>query len=176
MQLSALLTRSSNRQAGFTLIELMIVVAIIGILASMAIPAYQNYLVRAQVSEGLTLASAAKAPIVTAFLEDGEAPVDRVAAGLSPNASDSNGRYVESIAVEDGTIVILYGYDANASISGLTVRLTPYETGDNGVVWRCADAPAPVGLSEMGTAAGGNAAAYIASTVPSQFVPTTCRQ
>jgi len=153
----------------------MIVVAIIGILASMAIPAYQNYTIRAQVAEGLTLATAAKPPVVTSFLDDGEAPADRLAAGLSANATDSMGRYVASIGVSNGVLVITYGNDASALISGLTLTLTPYETPDLSVVWQCGYAPAPTGLSEMGTAGGGNPAAYIAPTVPAQYLPSICR-
>ncbi|HJR69434.1 MAG TPA: pilin [Gammaproteobacteria bacterium] len=168
-------TTQRNLETGFTLIELMIVVAIIGILASMAIPAYQTYTVRAQVAEGLTLAAAAKHPIVTSFLDTGQAPVDRVTAGLSPNAGDSNGRYVTAINVNNGVLVITYGYDANAVINGLTLTLTPYETADSTVVWRCGAAPAPPGLNEIGTAGGANAAAYIAPTVPPQYLPGNCR-
>ena len=73
-------------QKGFTLIELMIVVAIIGILAAIAIPAYQDYTVRAQVTEGLNLAAAAKAAIAETFLNKGTAPVNRTAAGMSAPA------------------------------------------------------------------------------------------
>src|SRR5262245_21958022 len=72
-------------QKGFTLIELMIVVAIIGILAAIAIPAYQDYTIRAQVSEGMNLAAAAKAAVAETFLNRGVAPALRVNAGMSPN-------------------------------------------------------------------------------------------
>jgi len=74
-------------QQGFTLIELMIVVAIIGILAAIAIPAYQDYTIRAQVSEGMTLAASAKASIAEAFANRGEAPADRVEAGMTATST-----------------------------------------------------------------------------------------
>src|SRR5262245_65860865 len=91
-------------QKGFTLIELMIVVAIIGILAAIAIPAYQDCTIRSQVTEGLNLAGAAKAAVAESFSNTGEAPADRTAAGMSPNATDTAGKYVTRVEVPHGTV------------------------------------------------------------------------
>ena len=124
-------------QQGFTLIELMIVVAIIGILAAIAIPAYQDYTIRAQVSEGLSLAAGAKAAVAETFLNTGLPPADRTAAGMSPNSGDTQGKYVQSVQVGAGVITITYGNEANAQITGDTLTLTPYEATDLSVVWRC---------------------------------------
>ena len=88
-------------QQGFTLIELMIVVAIIGILAAIAIPAYQDYTIRAQVSEGMNLAAAAKAAVAEDFLNEGAAPVDRTDAGMTANAADTQGKYVSQVQVDN---------------------------------------------------------------------------
>ena len=165
-------------QQGFTLIELMIVVAIIGILAAIAIPAYQDYTIRSQVSEGLNLAAAAKAAVAETFLNTGEAPVDRADAGMTNIAAggaDTSGKYVTSVDVQNGVIVITYGNEANAQIDTDTLTLTPYETADLSVVWRCGTSPAPAGLQPMGTSGTGNAAAYIAPTVPDQYLPSACR-
>ena len=96
-------------QKGFTLIELMIVVAIIGILAAIAIPAYQDYTIRAQVSEGLNLAAAAKAAVAETFLNRGVAPANRTEAGMSANATDTNGKYVTQVDVTNGVIAVTYG-------------------------------------------------------------------
>jgi type IV pilus assembly protein PilA len=159
-------------QRGFTLIELMIVVAIIGILAAIAIPAYQDYTIRAQVSEGLNLSAAAKAAIAESFLNTGLAPVGRVEAGMSPNAADTNGKYVTQVDVVAGVIQVMYGFDANAAIAGQTLFIAPWTTPDGSVAWQCGGALQPAGATApMGGAAGGTLAG--ANFV--RYLPAACR-
>src|SRR5262245_8976321 len=105
-------TPSRIANTGFTLIELMIVVAIIGILAAIAIPAYQNYTIRAQVSEGINLAAAMRSAVATSFFDRGEAPATRLRAGLSAPAADSSGTYVSQIELTNGVLIVTYGGNA----------------------------------------------------------------
>jgi type IV pilus assembly protein PilA len=158
-----------NVQKGFTLIELMIVVAIIGILAAIAIPAYQDYTIRAQVSEGMSLAAAAKTAVAETFLNRGTAPANRTAAGMTNAATDTEGKYVASVEVANGVITITYGNEAHQRIATETLTLTPYASGDDSVVWRCGNAPVPGGLSEI------NGATYVAPSVDSNYMPSACR-
>jgi len=166
-------------QQGFTLIELMIVVAIIGILAAIAIPAYQDYTIRAQVSEGMSLAAAAKTAVAESFLNSGQAPVDRTGAGMSATDTDTSGKYVKSVQVTNGAITVTYGNDANKQIANKTLTLTPYEAADLSVVWRCGTAGVPAGaggpLNPMGTSGGGVTASYVAPTVVDKYLPSACR-
>jgi type IV pilus assembly protein PilA len=168
-------TADMGRNKGFTLIELMIVVAIIGILAALAIPAYQNYTIRAQVSEGINMTALAKAAIADAFVIAGQAPMNRLAAGMSPTPTDTNGKFVQSVNVANGVLVVTFGNEANIIINGRTVTLTPYETPELGLVWRCGNAIAPAGLFPMGTAGNGAAAVHVPPTVPEQYLPASCR-
>ena len=157
--------------SGFTLIELMIVVAIIGILASLAVSAYQTYTVRAQISEGLSMAAGAKAPIVDTYTNEGVAPSNRQAAGMPPDATSTRGSYVSAVDIVDGRIDITFsGPRAHQDIIGDTVSLTPYQTTGNTIVWRCGAAPEPADANPLN---GGGA--HADPTVDERYLPSTCR-
>ena len=119
-------------QKGFTLIELMIVVAIIGILAAVALPAYQDYTKRTHVSEGLTLAGGAKASVTEYYSSQGNFPSNNSSAGLAAKA-DIKGNAVKSVEVASGKITITYN---NKVTDDATLQLSP-TTGAGGVQWSC---------------------------------------
>ena len=123
-------------QHGFTLIELMTVVAIIGILVSVAFPVLQGYTIRTQVAEGLNLSGPLKNAVAVYYIDNGAFPIDNADAALEP-AGGNSGNYVDSISVSGAVISIQYGNDASAQISGETVTLTAMDNLGS-VSWICA--------------------------------------
>jgi type IV pilus assembly protein PilA len=150
-------------QKGFTLIELMIVIAIIGILAAIAIPAYQNYTIRAQVTEGLTLADGWKTAISEYYANTGCWPAIANLTGTC----NSVGKYEQAVTVTTGGVIqIQYGNQANAKINGCNLALVPWTNANNDVIWQCGLATAPTAAT-AGPGTGSN-------TVSAQFLPQSC--
>jgi type IV pilus assembly protein PilA len=146
-------TMSHQRQVhGFTLIELMIVVAIIAILAAIAVPAYQNYLIRTQVSEGMSLAAGAETTVWDFVANNSRFPSGNLSAGL-PSAGSIKGHYVSQVLVTNGQITAYYGAQANSAISSDQLVLSPL-TSSGSILWNCSSL----------------------TTVPGEYLPSSCRQ
>jgi type IV pilus assembly protein PilA len=135
-----------------------------GILAAIAIPAYQDYTIRAQVAEGLNLASGPKGAVAEYYAQTGEWPLDLEAVGLSP----ITGRYVESVTVANGSVVIAYGAGANRNIVYERLILAPGVTDHGDVIWMCGDQPAPPDVVTQGPGPRG-------SNVQTKYLPSQCR-
>jgi type IV pilus assembly protein PilA len=152
-----------NVQKGFTLIELMIVVAIIAILAAIAIPQYQNYIIRTQVSEGMNLADGAKTAVSEFYNNKGHFPKNNESAGLPKNAASITGKYVSQVEVVGGYIAATFSStaprEANSKIDTKLIVLSPLDTGGS-ITWNC-KASAKSGAQ---------------TNVDEQFLPTACRK
>ncbi|EPH9197688.1 pilin, partial [Neisseria gonorrhoeae] len=124
-------------QKGFTLIELMIVIAIVGILAAVALPAYQDYTARAQVSEAILLAEGQKSAVTEYYLNNGKWPADNGAAGVASSATDIKGKYVKEVKVANGVVTAtMNSTGVNKEIKGK--RLSLWGRRENGSVkWFC---------------------------------------
>ena len=142
-----------KKMQGFTLIELMIVVAIIAILAAIALPAYQDYVIRSQVSEGAVLADGAKTAFAEFYSNRGTSPATNGSAGLAQSTSII-GNYVTSVDVSTGKIQVVYGSQANTKITGDILAFSPYSKGGGSMAWSCKNAP---------------------TNVPAKYLPPSCR-
>jgi hypothetical protein len=147
----------------------MAAVAAAGIVAAVAMPAYQDYTIRAQVAAGLALAAAARTAVAASYLATGEAPADRLAAGMTADPADLQGQYVQGIDIRNGEVFIQFGNAANGQISGQTLVLTPFATPDGDLVWRCGFA----GMPDNVDAVGGDT--RDGTTMAPKYLPSGCR-
>jgi type IV pilus assembly protein PilA len=141
----------------------VVLVGFAGILAAIAIPAYQDYTIRAQITEGLNLASGAKAAVAEYYAQNESWPEDSASAGLDA----ISGKYVESLSVQKGSVVIVYGLASNKLIAGKTLILLPGLSEAEDIIWGCANVE-PAGIVKYADGPYG-------SDVPNKYLPSACR-
>lgn len=158
----------ATRRGGFTLMEMMVVIAIIGILALIAAPGYMDQMIRKQIVEAVPLAEIAKTPIAAAWTVAHAFPLDNAGAGL-PAADKIVNNFISALSVQGGAIHLTFGNSANSRIKGKVLSLRPAVVEDAPVVpvaWVCGNAAGPGKM----TVKGENK-----TTVPAAYLPLNCR-
>ncbi|ENW2746240.1 pilin [Neisseria gonorrhoeae] len=158
-------------QKGFTLIELMIVIAIVGILAAVALPAYQDYTARAQVSEAILLAEGQKSAVTEYYLNHGKWPENNGDAGVA-SASTIKGKYVKQVEVKNGVVTAeMASTGVNKEIQGKKLSLWARRQ-DGSVKWFCGQ---PVKRDNAGNAGNDDVAKDAGKEIDTKHLPSTCR-
>ncbi|GFL95407.1 pilin [Neisseria gonorrhoeae] len=159
-------------QKGFTLIELMIVIAIVGILAAVALPAYQDYTARAQVSEAILLAEGQKSAVTEYYLNNGEWPENNTSAGVASSATDIKGKYVKEVKVENGVVTAtMASSNVNKEIQGKRLSLWAKRQ-DGSVKWFCGQ---PVKRESNNADADDVTDDTNGTKIDTKHLPSTCR-
>lgn len=165
----------AERRSALTRLEIALIIVVTAIVFTLPYVAYRTYRVRSEVSDGIALARTI-APLIAETIRRGDG-VPRELAAAIPVAFEKalTTSAVESVAIIDGRIDVIFGEAANSAIAGQRVSLTPYETADRELVWICGnDVPGP-GLNPLGFARGGTQPAQIPSTIDARYLPVDCR-
>jgi type IV pilus assembly protein PilA len=166
-----------NRSSGgFTLIEIMVAVAIIALLAVIALPTYQEYLIRSQVSEGLALVSPLETAVNESWSATGNFPTSLNDVGIT---TTPQGKYVSSVSIAPGGVInIVFSasppQSANAALDTLVLSLVPYTDGQNDLYWLCGLASAP-GAPFVIASGAVNSTSFAAVANTAKYLPQSCR-
>lgn len=155
------------RHRGVTMLEMAMVLAVIAVLALIALPSFQNRIIREQIIAALPLADIAKAPIALSWATTQSFPLDNAAAGLPPAEKIVN-TYISAVAVNSGAIDITFGNSANGLIKGMILTLRPAIVTDAPIVpvaWVCGNANVPGGMTVIGENR---------TNIPANYLPFSC--
>lgn len=176
-----------NKQQGFSLVELVVVLAVMGILSVMAASSFASYSARTQAGEAFKITEGLKGQYLTYYSESGKIPpltlADIYGTGDGSLPAHHVGNYVSSVTIDGGEIVVTYGIKADSALSGTTLTMMAHESVSGNLVWQCGYAANPtdggspagelgVAGSRAGAAATGSATA---TTTPAELLPRACR-
>ncbi len=157
------------KQGGFTIVELMVVVTIIGILGALAIPAYLDYRTKAEVTDGIALIGNLKTAVAEFWNGNSAMPTSRGDLGLGPS-TDTQGEFVSQVDVDsNGSLIVTYGNEASPALAATTLIMAPYTDNDSNLTWICGTSPVPGGLGQPG------GAGVALTTVDAKFLPSSCK-